>query len=1016
MFVLFQPPLQNQPYDEYFPNKYIRNPIGPRLLRAASTSLASYKYHNGKLSVKKQKTRTTTQTRPSIAPTNSELLALARNDESDTDADGEEDWEACDYDFTASPPLQLSTGRRTELTGVRKSIPLLASLSVSRKVSPPTPPIPRHPDPPRTSEPQGPPDTAKLAAPTPEARAPIPSAPVPTILPTQESELTELSESEGLLYYDYPLVPQRQAAAVAEARVSVQVKREVIKRVAPEVTTPYSQKGRPVRRSNWTLEEEIDLVRFIFETAAEFDWDKKAEKLPKRLPKGRRVDEVKARWATLLSYLNSLSLLPDSGDVSMWSVGEDEKIFSFVIDHIPTYGRALLFGKEKAKGTRSASAFGSKWLKLKTRGVAAWIREVTGESCEEPHVDITNPTGPLKLENELNASSEVRSVKKEASTAKRKRVAVEDEDGEAKAVKKTLRSDDVVKWTASEDKQLLQAVAKYAQVDWNLVRTELSGSQTSPSTKTPQVLERRWNVLKSDLASLSCSPAVLQEMSSFSATISKITESERWPKTPSEWALPVAAATATAIAVSIIISPSGPYSGDRPPVVSSWIPWVGSAWQIENDPDAFFRQAEKDYPGGIIGVHTAGHKFYFVTSSALINQIYKQPKVYTLSPVQMGWAKSVFSLSDQALFGSTVFPDRLAPHMDRSIAPKNMMGLIKSFENHLRQEVQTRAVPSQSVPLQDFVIKLAYVATGAAYFGPTFNAMGTWDAFKGFDEMVYKVALGYPPSLLRNFVRCREEMINKFIAYLDKPHDASELIRGQEEIIRDVPFDKRDMGCMMLCAWWPLMANVPWGTLWLLLHQLQRPEGVQPLIDELNAAGKAWSASHPEFFGPYTLHLTEFFQSNPPLPLLSSTISESLRYATDSYSMRSVVPEEVQLGPYTVKKGETLVCSTRSVHMDENEFENAREFVPTRFMADDGSTKGTEGNYKWMPFGGGVSICSGRHLANYHVKIFVATLITNFKFGVDAEKSQLPITVGTINRGFGLRRPKGDLYVNVTRA
>ncbi|KIO18737.1 hypothetical protein M407DRAFT_246397 [Tulasnella calospora MUT 4182] len=54
----------------------------------------------------------------------------------------------------------------------------------------------------------------------------------------------------------------------------------------------------------------------------------------------------------------------------------------------------------------------------------------------------------------------------------------------------------------SQDKQLLQAVAKYAQVDWNLVRTELSGLQPPTSAKTPQSLEKRWNVLKNDLTSL----------------------------------------------------------------------------------------------------------------------------------------------------------------------------------------------------------------------------------------------------------------------------------------------------------------------------------------------------------------------------------------------------------------------------------------------------------------------------------------------------------------------------------
>ncbi|KAG9015061.1 Cytochrome P450 7B1, partial [Tulasnella sp. 427] len=597
---------------------------------------------------------------------------------------------------------------------------------------------------------------------------------------------------------------------------------------------------------------------------------------------------------------------------------------------------------------------------------------------------------------------------------------MQDEASDVKASKKMLRSDDVVKWTLDEDKRLVQAVAKYAQVDWNLVRAELSG-RSPTSSKPAQALERRWNVLKDDLLALSGGklrpsglPRLTLNMSSFSATISKITESERWPKTPSEWALPVVAAAATAVALSIIVNPPSPevkgYTRD-PPMVPSWIPWIGSFWEIESDPDAFFRQAEKEYPGGIIAVRAAGKKFFFVTSSDLINQIYKKPTVYALSPVQMGWAKSVFSLSDQALYGSPMFSARLAPHMDRSMAPKNMMGLIKSFENHVRQEVQFRAVPSQPVSLQDFVIKLSYVATGAAYFGPTFNAMGTWDAFKGFDESVYKVALGYPASLLRTFVRCREEMIGKFVEYLDKPHDACELIRGQEEIIRDVPFDKRDMGCMMLCAWWPLMANVPWGTLWVLLHQLQRPEGVQPLLDELTAAGTAWSSAHPEFTGSYTLHLTEFLQSNPSLPLLSSVIAESLRFATDSYSMRAVVDGDAMLGPYMMRDGDMIVCSTRSVHMDEKEFERASEWIPTRFVAEDGSAKGTEGSFKWMPFGGGISMCSGRFFANYHVKIFLATLLTNFKFTVDTEKSQLPITVGPINRGFGLRRPKGDLFV-----
>lgn len=326
------------------------------------TSRASYKYHNGKLSVKRQKTRPATRTEPSAAPTNSELLAIAHDDESDTDADGEKDWEVCDYDFTASPAVQLSLGRRTELTGVRRSIPFLASLSGARKLSPPTPSTrPPTPEMQQTSEPKTSPVAAEVTPLTSEPRAVIhPPPELPPLLPaTQESELTELGESEGLLY-DYRLVPQRHAAAVAEARVSVQTKKGAIKRAAtPAAKAPYDQKGRS-GRGNWTLQEEIDLVRFILQDAGKVEWDKKGDQLLKRLPLGRSLDEVKTRWNELLSCLNGPSAHPELATATTWSLDEDQKILSFVIDYTQPYTRAALFGKLQGHETRSPAAFGSK--------------------------------------------------------------------------------------------------------------------------------------------------------------------------------------------------------------------------------------------------------------------------------------------------------------------------------------------------------------------------------------------------------------------------------------------------------------------------------------------------------------------------------------------------------------------------------------------------------------------------------------------------------------------------------
>ncbi len=79
-------------------------------------------------------------------------------------------------------------------------------------------------------------------------------------------------------------------------------------------------------------------------------------------------------------------------------------------------------------------------------------------------------------------------------------------------------------------------------------------------------------------------------MSSFSATIANITSSEHFPKTASDWVVPAAAVVALAASASLVLK--GNKHEKKPPTVPSLIPWVGSEWAIERDPDAFFDAAK----------------------------------------------------------------------------------------------------------------------------------------------------------------------------------------------------------------------------------------------------------------------------------------------------------------------------------------------------------------------------------------------------------------------------------------
>jgi cytochrome P450 len=153
------------------------------------------------------------------------------------------------------------------------------------------------------------------------------------------------------------------------------------------------------------------------------------------------------------------------------------------------------------------------------------------------------------------------------------------------------------------------------------------------------------------------------------------------------------------------------------------------------------------------------------------------------------------------------------------------------------------------------------------------------------------------------------------------------------------------------------MANAPNAGYWLIALNLQREGGLQPMVDEIDEAVTSWKQQNPG--QKIEEHLYEFV-STAELPLLASTIQETLRYAASVLSIRRVT-EPVELGGYRFNRDDEVVCATRSIHLDEEIHENASEYDPRRYMTQKRFRKNgkTVTNHS-MPWGGGVSMCIGR--------------------------------------------------------
>ncbi|MEV6279167.1 cytochrome P450 [Nocardia sp. NPDC051832] len=87
---------------------------------------------------------------------------------------------------------------------------------------------------------------------------------------------------------------------------------------------------------------------------------------------------------------------------------------------------------------------------------------------------------------------------------------------------------------------------------------------------------------------------------------------------------------------------------------------------------------------------------------------------------------------------------------------------------------------------------------------------------------------------------------------------------------------------------------------------------------------------------------------------------------------RQVRAEALQLGRWTLPKGQNVFVSIRLMHENEELFANARTFDPDRFLGV------RPGAFSWIPFGGGARRCIGAAFATMEMNVVLRTLLRDF--------------------------------------
>ncbi|KAL8803317.1 MAG: hypothetical protein Q9200_006275 [Gallowayella weberi] len=281
-----------------------------------------------------------------------------------------------------------------------------------------------------------------------------------------------------------------------------------------------------------------------------------------------------------------------------------------------------------------------------------------------------------------------------------------------------------------------------------------------------------------------------------------------------------------------------------------------------------------------------------------------------------------------------------------------------------------------------------------------------------------RLLLGPTSSIFaRKGFRARSRFVDAMIDYLEwRGHEeGSDLVKARYQAGIACGLSIPEIARFEIGSIMGVLVNSTPTLFWLLIHIYSNPTLLSDLRSEMWAQ-TMWKCNQTPESKTCSIDVPTLHQR---YPLLASTYQETLRFHTHNSSSRMVMQDSVLAKRYRLKAGSIILIPGATIHALPSLWgEDADQFNPCRFLK---STR-EEDKRKQHPgafrsFGGGVSLCPGRHFATTEICAAAAMFVSRFDMSpVDADWKEVdwPIPsmeVGRITSAIPL--PKGGISVKV---
>ncbi|THU75382.1 cytochrome P450, partial [Dendrothele bispora CBS 962.96] len=425
---------------------------------------------------------------------------------------------------------------------------------------------------------------------------------------------------------------------------------------------------------------------------------------------------------------------------------------------------------------------------------------------------------------------------------------------------------------------------------------------------------------------------------------------------------------------------------NEPPPLSYWIPYLGNAMAFARNYSEIYNLISKRNLGRAGSLTLMGQRVYVFTSAKDVSSVYRDSSL-RFEPLVLWGLRVVFGLSKESekiLLDESNGPEsgplfQYSPffHNALSEGPNTNDFALVFLERLASQFIQfDKRLACQPKGIDSDLLEWARRFIGTA---STQALMGDHifqcepDLLKyswQFERDLPTLQAALPYFLARAQYANREKIVNAFMKF----HQSSKAdkkstfwwLDATENLAASGGMSPRDVGVLIFGIWIAVSSNTNLTAFWLLLHIISTPGLANAIRTETG-----------EIFANSDVLDTDALVT---CPLLRSVHNETLRHYSTAASRR-LATEDTIIGNYTVRQGGVIVCPNRLQHMDAQIWgADVDAFIPDRFKrkASENIYRGEEG---WLrPFGGGKSLCPGRHYANKSILAFVASCLHRYNF------------------------------------